>query len=310
MPAAAAAVAAAAAAPALPETRTVDGIEEVVEWVERDKRQFYTRLYKAAQQPPVATLTVVHGLGEHVDRYEDMARALARAGIQVLGFDQRGFGKTGRRCGRLGDNEGLDAVCRDIAAMNERVRVEGVPHFLLGHSMGGMNALNYAFSHNADGHVRGVIASAPALLPGRPLLPSRFLVTLLHATARVVPSVQKNTGITTDMLTSNQAEVDKFNAAVENIGHCTLGTLSCVLRRGQHLIKNAPQFSTPVYLVHAKGDKATDFEGTRLFYDALPASLDKEFSQVESDYHELHFEEDAGPGLIDTYTQWILSRLR
>ncbi|KAJ1729161.1 hypothetical protein LPJ61_003661, partial [Coemansia biformis] len=282
---------------------------EVVEWVSQGKRQLYTHLYKATTQPPVATLTIVHGLGEHIDRYESMARTFAHAGIQAIGFDQRGFGKTGRKCGRLGDNEGIDAVCADIALMNKRVAIDGVPHFLLGHSMGGLNVLNYALGHNSDGHIRGVIASAPALLPGRPLLPPRFVMSMLHSVARVVPSIQKNTGITADMLTSNKTEIDKFNASIENIGHCTLGTLSCVLRRGPYVLKHASEFATPVYLVHAIGDKATDYEGTRQFFHGLPESLDKEYNEVDRNYHELHFEEDMGPELVNTYKQWMLDRL-
>ncbi|KAJ2468508.1 hypothetical protein EV174_006297, partial [Coemansia sp. RSA 2320] len=136
-----------------PKALTVDGVDEVMEWVESENRKFYTHVFKATTQPPVATLTIVHGLGEHIDRYEDMARAFARSGIQVLGFDQRGFGKTGRQCGVLGDNEGLDTVASDIALMNKRVSVDGVPHFLFGHSMGGLNVLNYCLQRNDDGQV-------------------------------------------------------------------------------------------------------------------------------------------------------------
>ncbi|KAJ2610575.1 hypothetical protein H4S08_003547 [Coemansia sp. RSA 1365] len=293
-----------------PTTTTVDGVEEETTWVEHDGRQFYTHLFKSIQQPPLATLTLIHGLGEHIDRYEDMARVFARSGIQVLGFDQRGFGKTGRRCGRLGDNEGIDTVSSDIGFITGKVRQEGVPHFIMGHSMGGLNALNYTMYCNQDGHVKGVIASAPALLPGKPLLPPNFVVSLLHTVARFVPSIQKNTGITTDMLTSNQTELDRFNASVENIGHCTLGTLSGILKRGPQIIANAAEFNTPVFLVHSTGDKATNYEGSRQFYNNLPASLDKKYEEFENEYHELHFEEDIGPALIDSYKLWILQRLK
>ncbi|KAJ2815287.1 hypothetical protein IWW50_006872, partial [Coemansia erecta] len=254
-------------------------VTEETQWVEHDGREFYTHEYRAAKA--VATVLIVHGLGEHIDRYDGLARALAQAGIRVLGFDQRGFGKTGRRCGRLGDNEGLARVCADIAFMSQRVAIAGVPHFLFGHSMGGLNVLNYALEHNRDGHVRGVIASAPALLPGRPLMPPAFVVGLLHQVARVVPSIQKSTGINVDMLTSNEDERSRFGASVENIGHCTLGTLSSILRRGPQVIADAPRFDTPVLLVHAAGDKATDFAGTARFFAALPDGLDKQYKEFD-----------------------------
>ncbi|KAJ1671274.1 hypothetical protein GGF38_000927 [Coemansia sp. RSA 25] len=290
-------------------TLTVDGVEEVIEWVDKDNRSFYTHLFKATTQPPAATLTLVHGLGEHIDRYEDMARSFARGGIQVLGFDQRGFGKTGRQCGLLGDNEGLDAVADDIELMNSRVAVDGVPHFLFGHSMGGLNVLNFCL-HKADtSNIKGVIASAPALLPGKPLMPPRILQYALHQVVRFFPSIQKNTGIGTEMLTSNQTELQKFNAAIENISHCTLGTMSSIVKGGPSIIKKASDFTTPVFLIHADGDQATDPAGTRQFFEGLPESLDKEHKEVSNAYHELHFEEELDFDLMDTYKQWILSRL-
>ncbi|KAJ2547553.1 hypothetical protein EV175_005174 [Coemansia sp. RSA 1933] len=294
-----------------PKTVTVDGIEEVTEWVDHDGRSFYMHTFKATTQPPAATVTLVHGLGEHIDRYEELGRTFARAGIQVIGFDQRGFGKTGRRCGRLGDNEGIDTVADDIQFVTSRIALDGVPHFLFGHSMGGLNVLNYAARKNTDDHVRGVIASAPALRPGKPLLPPRIIEFALHQVVRVAPSLQRNTGISVDMLTSNQAEIDKFNASVENIGHCTLGTLSDIMKRGADLIQSAPSFGTPVLLVHADGDQATDCDGTRCFYSRLPESLDKEFNEIKDfKYHELHFEQELGFDILASYVKWILDRAK
>ncbi|KAJ2371384.1 hypothetical protein H4S02_009577 [Coemansia sp. RSA 2611] len=286
---------------------TVDGVDEVIEWVDNENRSFYTHLFKATTQPPVATMTIVHGLCEHIDRYEDMARSFARGGIQVLGFDQRGFGKTGRQCGLLGDNEGLDTVASDIATMNNRVTIDGVPHFLFGHSMGGMNVLNFCLLK--PDNIKGVISSAPALLPGKPLMPPRFLQFALHQVVRFFPSIQKATGVGSEMLTSNQAELKKFNASIENLSHCTLKTLASIIKGGPNVIKNASEFKTPVYLIHADGDKATDPAGTRQFFEGLPESLDKEYKEVSNEYHELHFEENLDFDLMNTYKQWILSRL-
>ncbi|KAJ1992985.1 hypothetical protein GGI25_002571 [Coemansia spiralis] len=291
-------------------TATVDGVEETTEWVENAGRKFYVHNYKSVKQPPAATLTIVHGLCEHIDRYEDMARAFAKAGIQVLGFDQRGFGKTGRQHGRLGDSEGNTVVDLDIEFMNRRVAIDGVPHFLFGHSMGGLNVLAYTLGKNSDGHVKGVLASAPALVAGKAILPPRIIELVLHQVVKIAPSIQKSTGITVDMMTSNQKEVERFNAGVENLSHCTLGTLSQIIKRGGEVLEKAPTMTTPVFLVHADGDKATDCEGTRKFYSNLPEALDKEFKEVKGvQYHELHFEENLDFDLVEAYTQWILARV-
>ena len=41
-----------------------------------------------------ATLILVHGLGEHIERYTPFVEYLAGFGIQTIGFDQRGFGRS------------------------------------------------------------------------------------------------------------------------------------------------------------------------------------------------------------------------
>ena len=46
----------------------------------------------ASEGEPWAVALVVHGLGEHGGRYRTVAGALTAAGIDVLAYDQRGFG--------------------------------------------------------------------------------------------------------------------------------------------------------------------------------------------------------------------------
>jgi acylglycerol lipase len=108
-----------------------EAVKYTTEWVRHDGREFYTITCEPEKQPVKATLTLVHGIGEHVDRYEHMIRRFAQAGIKVHAYDQRGFGKTGRRGGTLGDNEGFKKVLDDVTAACRRTRIEGVPHFLV-----------------------------------------------------------------------------------------------------------------------------------------------------------------------------------
>ncbi|KAI8323064.1 alpha/beta-hydrolase, partial [Martensiomyces pterosporus] len=289
----------------------VSGVEEVTEWLpsHRADHKLYTRLFKSTAQPPLATLTLVHGIGEHVDRYESVARSFARSGIQVLCFDQQGFGKTGHRNGNLGDNGGPNCVIEDIALMNKHASIQGVPHFLFGHSMGGLNALRYCLERNHDGHVRGVVASAPALLPGKTITPPKLLVFLLKQVVKVAPGMTKKTDITMDMMTSNKEEVERFNASKYNLDYSTLRTLNTIVTAGEEVSRRAPEFSTPVFLVHGEGDQITDCEATCKFFEGLPEGLDKDIRVIEGcNYHEIHFEQDLGFDLFDAYQTWIIRR--
>src|SRR3954449_5971758 len=90
-------------------------------------------------RPVRGVVQIVHGLGEHVRRYDHLANALAGAGFAVQGHDTRGHGATiadGAQPGVIGA-EGWTASIDDIGVLLDRLRadVPGVPVALVGHSM-------------------------------------------------------------------------------------------------------------------------------------------------------------------------------
>ena len=120
--------------------------------------------------PLKATVLFIHGLGEHISRYATVFPVFASNGIKVLGWDERGFGQTGRKNGILGHNGGDKVVLRDIAQVEARLRVPGVPHFVMGQSMGGGLALKYASTHPPG--LTGVIGCSPLVSTGSKTTPS------------------------------------------------------------------------------------------------------------------------------------------
>ncbi|MDF1730550.1 MAG: lysophospholipase [Minwuia sp.] len=92
-------------------------------------------------EQPVALVYLVHGLAEHVARYDGFATALNQAGFMVAGHDQRGHGRTAREggiLGHFGDQAGWSAMVSDAAAGVSAWRAEqpDLPLILFGHSMG------------------------------------------------------------------------------------------------------------------------------------------------------------------------------
>lgn len=71
-------------------------------------------------------------------RYNHLFDVFVKAGIKVRSFDQRGFGRTGRKLnnGSLGHHEGAETLYGDIQDISNSVKIDGVPHFVMGHSMG------------------------------------------------------------------------------------------------------------------------------------------------------------------------------
>jgi alpha-beta hydrolase superfamily lysophospholipase len=105
------------------------------------------------------TVLIVHGLGEHAQRYVRLAADLCAAGWQVQSWDQRGHGDSEGARGAVTTSTSL---LDDLALVLRTLRDEEVPRplVLLGHSMGGAVAAR----HVADGRngVDALVLSSPA----------------------------------------------------------------------------------------------------------------------------------------------------
>jgi alpha-beta hydrolase superfamily lysophospholipase len=102
-------------------------------------------------------VVIVHGYGEHIGRYEQMAQALAARGSAVVGPDHVGHG---RSSGERALVEDFEPVVDDLRAVVQATR-DDLPIVMVGHSMGGLIATRYAQRHRED--LAGLVLSAPAV---------------------------------------------------------------------------------------------------------------------------------------------------
>lgn len=91
--------------------------------------------------PPRALLQLVHGMAEHIRRYDHVAQAFTQAGFLVFGHDTRGHGQTAKS-GKLGHMGPWNAVVEDIRRVGKHIRKDhpDLPMALLAHSMGSFMA--------------------------------------------------------------------------------------------------------------------------------------------------------------------------
>lgn len=168
-----------------------------------------TRLLRRRWLPSESTplrgrLLIVHGLGEHLGRYEEAGAWLAARGIASAGVDLRGAGLSEGRRGSLRrwTDYHLDL---DAAAPEE-------PFSVLGHSMGGLVALDWLRARQA--------AAAP--LPGALLLSGPLLEVAVPVAAwkkaaanllsRAAPHLRMATGIPTAWLCTDPEQVARFES--------------------------------------------------------------------------------------------------
>ena len=117
---------------------------------------------------PSSVVQLVHGMAEHIDRYDGFASYLAENGYAVIGNDILGHGKSVTRDEDLGffaqKGEQL-AFIEDIRLVAEEAgkRFPGLPHFILGHSMGSF-MVRYYITKYADG-LAGAVLMGTGYIP-------------------------------------------------------------------------------------------------------------------------------------------------
>nr|WP_120491822.1 alpha/beta hydrolase [Corynebacterium lactis] len=121
----------------------------------------------AARQPR-AVVQLVHGMVEHSRRYAEFAEYLIAQGFAVVIHDHRGHGETVTDEGLPGffaASRGWEVALDDVHAVREFVDQEfaGVPHFLLGHSMGSLMVRDYLSRHGAG--LAGAVVVGTAIWP-------------------------------------------------------------------------------------------------------------------------------------------------
>ena len=86
---------------------------------------------------------VVHGMTEHIERYDRFMTDMAENGYLTFGYDHLGHGKTAINDSELGfiaDKNGWELLARDVKVFFDAVKAKyphcGVPYYLMGHSMG------------------------------------------------------------------------------------------------------------------------------------------------------------------------------
>ncbi len=94
---------------------------------------------------PLGFFHIVHGMTEHIGRYDRIMGDLADRGYIAFGYDNLGHGNTAdaAELGFIAHKGGDDLLCQDVKAFSDAVRgsfapAEGnlLPYYLMGHSMG------------------------------------------------------------------------------------------------------------------------------------------------------------------------------
>lgn len=136
------------------------------------------RFYIYAPKAPKAVVMLSHGMCDYIERYEGFAEFLCGNDIALAGNDHLGHGSSiinESMLGYFGQERGYVDMVRDLHRMKTVLdeRFPGIPHFLLGHSMGSFIARIYLskYSDRWDGAMlMGTAGGMAGSVPLRKLL--------------------------------------------------------------------------------------------------------------------------------------------
>ncbi|KAF8930463.1 hypothetical protein BGZ47_000541 [Haplosporangium gracile] len=282
------------------------------EWITaEDGHEIFTKTWFTVETP-LAAIVFVHGLGEHIVRYDHVFEEFSKAGFQVSAFDQRGFGQTGRKSKTLGSTGGYDKAIPDITAALERGQIEGLPLFLMGHSYGGGLVLNYDCIGPLRTKLTGVIASAPLVLASAPTRPNALTVGFAGIASKILPSFQTQIVLNSSFISRDADHVQKYDTDPLVHGYITTKGVYDMLTNGKLLLTDRYKLitkSVPVLIAHGTEDGLTCYKASKEFFDKIDVE-DKEYKVYEGHFHELHNEpEDDRKIVIEYYIDWIRKHL-
>jgi alpha-beta hydrolase superfamily lysophospholipase len=247
-----------------------------------------------------AIIILIHGLGEHIQRYATWAEMLNREGIGFTGVDLPGHGRSDGKRGHIKSYVLVDEMI-DILLEGVTKTFPGIPVFIYGHSLGGGIVLSYILRKNPG--IKGAIVTSPWLKLA--FEPDKFKIILAAVMKNLLPGLVQPSGLVVEDLSHDREIVEKYKA--DNLVHdkISVSLFHNAIKAADYSLANGSDLKMPLLLIHGKDDKIISPEGSREFASMTPMA---ELKIWDGGYHELHnetFKDEVFAFLIS----WINKKL-
>ena len=252
---------------------------------------------------PRGTVLLVHGLGEHMGRYDALAQDINRWGFAVRGYDHYGHGQSQGQPGTLpSDTRLLDDLAEMVDATREhmaRSMAPGAPLILLGHSLGGLVVGRFVALNMRP--VDALVMSSPALDPGLSPVQKLLLATL----PRIAPNLCVSNGLDTRYLSHDDAVAQAYRADRYCHDRVSGRLARFIADAGPATVAQAARWTVPTLLLFAGSDRLVNPAGSRAFAAAAPQSM-VTVQAFEPLYHEIFNEaEPARREVLAVLRGWL-----
>ncbi len=245
---------------------------------------------------------LVHGLGEHMGRYDAMSEWLRARGFDVTRYDHRGHGTSdGPRGGLHAD----DDLLQDLRAVIARTtQADGAKPWLFGHSMGGLTCA-VLITRYPDA-VHAAVLSSPALAIWLNPLEKMLLATL----PKFAPNLRVNNGLKDDKVSHDPTTVARYGADPQVHRKAAARLVAWMVREQAAVYVAAPALAVRTLMIWAEDDNLVNPKGSQMFAAAAnPAMLTAR--QIGGAYHEIFNEaEPFRSHAFRNFAEWLAAQKR
>lgn len=237
-------------------------------------------------------IVIVHGLGEHIGRYEKLVNGLLERDFGVIGFDLKGHGKSEGKRGHLSIEEAIELI-NELTNDIEKFHI-------FGHSLGGLIAIRYTQEFMKK--LESLVVSSPALY----LKPSLTQKLLMNIFTVIYPFLTVRNGIDPKFLSRNKKAVEKYinDELVHDKISVKLG--KSLLNNIQLAHEKAKFITIPTLILVGTEDKVTPPIGSYSFFEKLGTPEDQKLlKKFEGAFHEIFEDQEHHRDFYQQIFDWF-----
>jgi len=248
------------------------------------------------------TVILIHGLGEHCQRYQALANYLNEAGYSLSSMDLPCHGHSE---GTRGHVDSFDIFHDATLGLYNRVKQTNAdtPLFILGHSMGGLIVTRFLQDHQDK--FQGALLSGAAIKS--PQEPPSWQVSLITGISKLWPKLGA-LQLDASGISRDPAVVEKYMAdPLVDKSKLSAKFLVEMFKTMSDAKQDANKITLPILIMHGSKDPMTDPSGSRFLYDNV-SSGDKTLNIYDGLMHEIFNEPEAGD-IYKEVVAWLDRRI-
>ncbi|MEO0335523.1 MAG: lysophospholipase [Pseudomonadota bacterium] len=254
-----------------------------------DKTEVFFQEWKESAENGVVLIT--HGLAEHSECYDHVAKAIGEMGWSVIGWDLRGHGRSEGKRGYVQKFSDYISDHKQMIEIALKEKKPETPLVLLGHSLGGLITLLTSLELPKD-TVQGVALSSPAL--GYAIQVPAWKDKFARVATKYFPSVTLANELNYDDLTHDSEFLESYPKDTLRHDKISPNIYLGMLEGFETVFQKKDELSGPVFFQIAGHDKIVDSLKSKQLYEELQIS-EKGLEIYADSYHEIYndFERDT-----------------